>query len=76
MKKRICEVGFYLMAVYPEDPQRTLNELIEDGMKLDESITTNSTISIQEYKNCFDVLIDNKYHIGAIKERHVDINGE
>lgn len=73
MKKWVCVVGFYLMAVYPENPKRTLNELIKDGIELDKSITINSTISIQEYKSYFRILIDSKYNIEAFKRHCVDI---
>ena len=76
MKKWICKVGFYLMAVYPEDLQRTLNEFIEDGLLLDKDILINSIISIQEYESCFIITFDNKYSIGAIKRHYIDIDEE
>lgn len=73
MKKWICYdlAGFYIYAVYPDNPKETLKEMISDSPNgfFDKTITSNSEILIQEYECYFHILIDNKYSMDLLKDR-------
>jgi TPP-dependent trihydroxycyclohexane-1,2-dione (THcHDO) dehydratase len=76
LKKWICEdvCGFHLVAVYPEDPQKTLCEMVSDGNYGDETATLNSQISIQEDEGIFIILVDNRYEICVKKIKLVIVD--
>ncbi len=73
MKKWICEeaCGFNIYAVYPEYPQRTLEEIISPPDRFDENVTLNSEILIEEYEGYFHILIDNRYSMDLVKKHLV-----
>lgn len=73
MKKWICEeaCGFNLYAVYPEDSQRTLEEIISSSNCFDENVKSNSEILIEEFKGYFHILIDNRYSMDLVKKHLV-----
>ena len=63
-----------MVAVYPEDPQKTLCEMVSDGNYGDETVTLNSQISIQEDEGIFIILVDNRYEICVKKIKLVIVD--
>lgn len=78
MKKWICEetCGFNIYTVYPEDPQRTLEEIISPPDRFDENVTLNSEILIEEHEGYFHILIDNRYNMDLAKKILVCVQTE
>ena len=65
---------FHLVAVYPEDSQKTLCEMVSDGNYGDETVTLSSQISIQEDEGVFIILVDNRYEICVKKIKLVIVD--
>ena len=63
-----------MVAVYPEDPQKTLCEMVSDGNYGGETVTLNSQISIQEDEGIFIILVDNRYEICVKKIKLVIVD--
>ena len=63
-----------MVSVYPEDPQKTLCEMVSDGNYGDETVTLNSQISIQEDEGIFIILVDNRYEICVKKIKLVIVD--
>lgn len=72
--KWICEDCGLVWVVYPENPQRTLREMIEGDSHFAD-LAENHSISIQEHEYYFTIILGNKYKTTVLKRISVDEEG-